>query len=646
MRAILVSYLCLFFIYSCSGIKFLQTKENYNKEFISKIDRIKAIYKNGDREGALRRLGLFDDKKLTGPEKAVKYNLEGIILYSKANYTEALNKFDKASLSVDKDSELRNKIYLNLASTYFKLKNFEKAFEVNKFVESEYLSSEEEQSHYKLYYLLSYELKKDEDLVRSVSLLLKKEKEFQALENSPYKEGLLSSYENMESENKILFLKKINGIVPAYLLKIESQKKYFSGSKQEALEIISYLDNNYRSFDDVANYVDDFYSRLSNYSKIETFNIGVVLPLSGNNKSFGERILKGIEVFMSEAKSPYEIYSADGQDNPLIASRGVQSLVEKHKVSLIIGGLFPSTAKEEYLEAKKYGVLFISLSQVFLPKEEKNHLLIEIPGSVESQISEVLSKEALHFLGHKVAVLYPSDESGNAYIREIFRQKEQKKFELSSVDTYEKTIKDYREPVMGLLGLKFKRERQEEFELWKDVYKAEGKSSIRRIQTLNPVIDFDWVFLPSYPHEALQIIPAFGYYDASGLKFVGGPSWLSKSLVKEQKNLGKIYLIGDNPEKLNNKFLSHYKEKYGDIPRLIETLGYESIYLAKEILGDEQFKKRDDLESHLVRKSLLQGVTGKFSYIDGIWIKEMDFLRINKNGVQKINLDISDNKDP
>ncbi|MGB0360870.1 MAG: GTPase Era, partial [Endozoicomonas sp.] len=39
----------------------------------------------------------------------------------------------------------------------------------------------------------------------------------------------------------------------------------------------------------------------------------------------------------------------------------INDLIQKHHVSIIIGGLFPDTAKEEYLEAKKYGVLYVSL---------------------------------------------------------------------------------------------------------------------------------------------------------------------------------------------------------------------------------------------------------------------------------------------
>src|SRR5690606_29042734 len=136
-----------------------------------------------------------------------------------------------------------------------------------------------------------------------------------------------------------------------------------------------------------------------------------------------------------------------------------------------------------YLEARKYGVFFISLSPVFLDKELKSHLLIEVPGSVQSQIDSLISGKIIESFGPRVAIFYPNDEGGQSYINEMWRRHQTDKIELTSVHQFDKNIKDYREPVTRALGLKFTRERQEELEVWKEVYKLEGKSSIRRIQT-------------------------------------------------------------------------------------------------------------------------------------------------------------------
>ena len=111
-----------------------------------------------------------------------------------------------------------------------------------------------------------------------------------------------------------------------------------------------------------------------------------------------------------------------------------------------------------------------------------------------------------------------------------------------------------------LLGLKNNRERKEELKLWKDIY-SQSRRNVRIVNYLKPIIDFDWVFLPSYPHEAIQIIPTFHYYDVKKVKFIGGPSWLSKKLLKERRNLGSMIFVGDDPKDFDPKFKSLYISK-------------------------------------------------------------------------------------
>ena len=61
----------------------------------------------------------------------------------------------------------------------------------------------------------------------------------------------------------------------------------------------------------------------------------------------------------------------------------------------------------------------------------------------------------------------------------------------------------------------------------KKYYDSEKNVSVRRVvQKLKPLIDFDWVFVPSAPYNAIQIIPSFNYFDATELMI--GPSNLEK----------------------------------------------------------------------------------------------------------------------
>jgi hypothetical protein len=76
---------------------------------------------------------------------------------------------------------------------------------------------------------------------------------------------------------------------------------------------------------------------------------------------------------------------------------------------LSVGGLvFKILQKKNILEAKKvWGGLCFSFSNLSYLKMRKNHLLIEIPGSVESQVATALSPDVmLKRFGKKVAHTY------------------------------------------------------------------------------------------------------------------------------------------------------------------------------------------------------------------------------------------------
>ena len=183
------------------------------------------------------------------------------------------------------------------------------------------------------------------------------------------------------------------------------------------------------------------------------------------------------------------------------------------------------------------------------------------------------------------------------------------------------------------------RERKEEFEVWKDIYALEKKtSSIRRIQTLKPIVDFDWVFAPAYPKDAIQIIPTFSYFDAKKLKFIGGPSWMSKSIVKEQRNLGKLFLVGDDPKDFDKSFGEDFKIRNNKSPRLIETLSFEAMNLSLAVIEGTKFEKREQLETRLVNLKTIKGVTGSWNLMEGIWMKEMDFWNVSRGKIQKYDI--------
>lgn len=626
----------------------LTPEDIYSKDFLQQMDKIQTIYKKGNKDTALAELEKLNDSSLSKAELGKKLNFLGIISFSEGDFSQASEYFFRAKDFIRLDEVLAGQTRLNLASAYYKMDKYEKAFNTIETIDPKVFTEEEKKKYHKLRLALAEGENAHKAVVSSLIYLLKDKKLFSEINQSEQKNLLMDSFRKLSGSERVFLLEKHDeqeAVVIPFLAAEEALQRYYFGDRAGAEDVLEWLESNFGEYEDVQNFVSDFQYRIENFSKVDVGAVGVVLPLSGDKERFGKKALMGIDTALNRGEDQLastKLYTRDNKNNPTVAKKLVHDLIQKHHVSVIIGGLFPSTAKEEYLEARKYGALFISLSPVYLEKEEKNHLLIEIPGSVQSQVATIFSEDFLAKNGNNIAMIYPDSEGGLAYVNEVWRKAKEGKINIKSLASFDKNVKDYREWVQKLLGLKYTRERSEEFELWKEIYSLERKnSSIRRIQTLRPIVDFDWVFVPSYPHEALQIIPSFTYFDAKGLKYVGGPSWMSRKLVKEQRNLGSLRFVGDDPDDFDKSFVSVFSKRNKSNPSLVETLAFEGMNLALNILEDSKFDKREELERKLVNMQLIDGITGQWKLDEGIWLKDLDILKIQNNDIKKVELEMS-----
>ena len=376
-------------------------------------------------------------------------------------------------------------------------------------------------------------------------------------------------------------------------------------------------------------------------AKIDARYIGIALPLSGDRKSLGERALTGIDVALEELgvdpSKKYRVEMKDTQGSAATAAFAVKDLIEVNNVSAVIGGLTPNSATKEYLEAKKHGVLFISLSPVFLPKEEKNHLLIEVPASIESQVNQLFSQKMIAKMGSRPAIIYPKNELGEAYANEFWRRSKKQNLDVTGLISYDRNAVDFRDPVKNLLGIKFTREREEESAVVNDIANLEKNKNIKRLQNLQPQIDFDWIFVPALPKEVVQILPNFNYFDAFNLNYVGVPSWRSELMTNEGYRYGNVFFmdepIGPNETPFTQKFMIKFQKQ----PKFVETIAYDSLKIISNIIEAEPaMASRQDLDLALAKKASIQGESGLWKLDEDIWVKDMTTFKIKRDGVEAI----------
>ncbi len=657
MRFIFLNFLLIFLLSGCAGIKFLSeesTKDLYSEEFLKQIRSIKKSYRISNPQLALNRLKRMDENKLQPAEKALRRNHMGVIYFSQQKYEQAIFNFELALGNSKQDKKLTAQIYLNTAGSYFKLSQIKKSFTIIEEIEQKRLDKKEQTKYYLLRYNLSKEIGKDRDSLISLIYFLSNNTTIIELKNNPYFQHLVAAFFKLTNTEKVRLLEEFedaNFLCTTYLGYLEVEKLYYTGKKDSAKDLLEWVNERSKKHTDITELVDNFFFKIINYAKINSKAIGIVTPLTGAKSKFGKRALLGINIALEKIQSTlkddekYKLFIKDSKGSGAVGAFSVKELIDKHHVGAIIGGLFSTEANKEYIEAKKHGVLFISLSQIYLPKEQKDHLLIEIPGSIESQVNKLFSDEIIKNFGNRAAIIYPKSVRGDAYIHEFWRKAKQNEVEVTGVLSYEKNKTDYRDPVKNLLGLKFKRERQEELDLLSEIHSLEKNTSTRRIQTLKPLVEFDWVFIPAFPKEALQILPSFTYYDAFKINFVGGPSWRSKTLSKENYKLGKLHFIGDFLEENENSFSTEFIRKFNRRPRTIEMRGFDALKIITNINTDNNFTSRDELDIFMRKQKIITGITGQWELNEGIWLKEMNTLSMRRGKITKLTYNPEENSE-
>ena len=632
----------LILITSCSQ---MLSRKTVDESVVSEVAKTKLaeareLIKGDKFKPAIAKLSELNDNNLTSVEKALKYNLKGVILFNMNEVDKSILNFEVSEKYTQEDSQLYSQVQLNMASAHYKLNQFAELKKHLLNIDTKVLSDFEKKKFAQLELAYGKKFENPDMMVRSSLSLLGSLKTFSEIQNSNLYEPMKESFKKLNQSQKIELLEefnKSNNLAVANLAQLEAEQRYIDGDKTGASDVIGWLKSEFSSNDEVIKFVKEFEMRMENSGKISLHDIGLVLPLTGDKASFGQKAVSGVDVGLKVLglNDAVKIHTKDSLDSPAQGAQAVLDLIREQKVSFIIGGLFPESAKAEYLEARKYGVLYISLSQINLPKEEKNNHLIEVQGSIESQVEALLSDEMINKFGNRLGIIYPENEGGKAYADEIWRKANQKNIQVTSLATFQKNTHDYRDTAQLFLGLKHERERSEELNILEDVYALE-KTAIRRVQTLPPVIDFDWVFLATYPHEATGLIPTLGYYDANRIKIVGGPSWVSKAMVKEQKNLGTLYFIGDDPKDLNKEMLSKFQEIYGRPAGLIEILALDAMKIGSDALNASgEVTNRDDFDAK-VKEKALKGLTTSWSFKDGVWLKNMNSMTITHGEIVKL----------
>ncbi len=372
--------------------------------------------------------------------------------------------------------------------------------------------------------------------------------------------------------------------------------------------------------------------------------IGLILPLSGKYKQYGERSLAAVKLALATDKS-FKLVVKDTQGEPTAAARAVEELVIKDHAVAIIGPLFSSEAQAAALKAEELSVPLVALNhREGLP--ELGPFVFRTALTIEAQAQE-LARVAFETLGmSRFALLYPRNSYGTEFANAFWDEVERRKGEIRAAETYEIDQTTFMEPIKKLVGRWYIHSRAEFREMYyamkaKKLPSHREASELEKIaKGLPPVIDFDAIVIPDSAKNIGLIAPALAFEDivltqdpkelekirkATGNKKVkpvtllGASTWNSPQTVEscEQYCEGAVFVDAyypDNPEPKVRDFVAAYHEAAGIDPSLSEAQAFDTAAMLKKALLDSKATDRTTLRDQLVGAMSYDGVTGKLRF--------------------------------
>ena len=312
--------------------------------------------------------------------------------------------------------------------------------------------------------------------------------------------------------------------------------------------------------------------------------LGVILPMSGRYKLYGQKAMKGIELSLARLSElgikDLSIVVKDSMSDPEQAAVCVDQL-GKENVFSILGPIFVS--KQVADKAQALGIPMMALTQKTEFPKYGDYIFTNFI-TPEMQV-QALGTYIFHELGLKrAAVLYPDDPYGNRYMQVFREMVDGFGGQLTAVQAYDGSKTDFSDSI---------------------------KSLIR-----NTGLSFQALFIPDSVSRINLILPQLVYHDARGFTLLGTNLWHEDSLLKETRKYNRNAVICDgyfsgsaNPE--TAWFDKAFQELYQEPPGFLEAIAYDTAQILFTAANADDVNSGKQLKEVLQGQFIFDGATGR-----------------------------------
>lgn len=401
---------------------------------------------------------------------------------------------------------------------------------------------------------------------------------------------------------------------------------------------------------------------------VEPMHVGVLLPLSGRFKQFGERSRVAIE--LAFAGSPnIKLFIKDTQGEPDKAAEAIDSLVLEHHVIAAIGPLFSGEALAAAQKAQALSLPLISLSHQEGLCQTGDHIF-RTALTVSAQ-ARALAATAFEQLGMtRFAIMAPRSRYGNDFLQAFWDEVEARHGFIRGVESYAPEQTTFREPVRRLVGRWFMNARPEFRESLKALKERElsgmrMRSEVDRLDKRSPpIVDFEGLVIPDSGRQLGLIAPALAFEDIAlsrdaraldkmrralsqneitPITLLGASTWNNQQTLDscEQYCENAVFVDGYFSGSTNTAvrdFVSGFQQQSGAEPLLSEAQAFDTGGLIVRLLtGRRQVNTRQKMVQALHDFEFYPGVCGRMHFdAQGEVQRELQVLTIHGHRIEPL----------
>jgi len=362
-------------------------------------------------------------------------------------------------------------------------------------------------------------------------------------------------------------------------------------------------------------------------SEDKKIKIGILVPISGDNKDIGESIIKATRMAIQDiGMSNLEIYPKDTKSNPaqtLVSAKEFQEM----NINIVIGPVFQKNLV--YLDEIK-NINFLSLTNKTLDLPNN---VISTGINATSQINTIKKFLELNEI-KKTIFLTPQRD----YENEIKKAIKETKIKIYKHHVYDTDPTKLTKQIEKITNYKVRKQN-----LADEIKRIENsdlsESDIeRRVEKLKKRytignLKFDSIIISDFDESLKSVITSLLYTDVLPTKkfIITFNQWFDKSFLKE-KTLQPLYYPSVNLENLEI-FETKFKKKFKEKPNHLALLSYDLVGLIYFLSINNDIS---EIEKLFKKKNSFKGKIGVFDIQNNKINHRLNFYQVNDNKIKKI----------